>query len=320
MPETSPLHDLLVRLFSTDELRRWIKFGPGGAELVADIHWAQAHIGVVDAVISALERRGGIDEAFFDRLVEVRPGRRDEVEAVRVSWRSGKAEKAEAIPGKAPSRVPATEPTSASTITANLLVKLGMAAAALAASAGLVYLALSEVGSDGDSHAPDAGPAAVIQSPKDTGKPPPMQMPVDSAAVTEQPTAAKTAQDEQKDKRAQRTAGKPPAVRKQPTPPPATAAVAPATTARDASATPARWRVLRAERANIGDRIPTRLELVGPALERGQVLRLDVWDHAGGRHFGGTTRCRVIDKRHCMLDHLQGNPAPVPGDEYVLEP
>lgn len=74
---------LLVELFETDELRRWMhKYFP--EELTHELPGEATSCAVTShKAVGLLERRGLIDDSFFDRLVEARGQRRGEIDAVR---------------------------------------------------------------------------------------------------------------------------------------------------------------------------------------------------------------------------------------------
>ncbi len=80
------LFNLLLSLFSADDLRRFVHFAypeltyelPGRTASSADL---------VFEVISLVERRGLLDETFFRRLIELRARRRSEIEEVAGQFR-----------------------------------------------------------------------------------------------------------------------------------------------------------------------------------------------------------------------------------------
>lgn len=75
------LVELLSSLFSEDELRQFIRFGPRG-ELIAQVSEKSSRKQTAIEFVELLARRGEIDDDFFDRLVRERPQRDAEIRAV----------------------------------------------------------------------------------------------------------------------------------------------------------------------------------------------------------------------------------------------
>lgn len=73
--------ELLSSLFSEDELRQFIRFGPRG-ELIAQISERSSRKQMAIEIVELLARRGEIDDDFFERLVCERPQRDAEIRAV----------------------------------------------------------------------------------------------------------------------------------------------------------------------------------------------------------------------------------------------
>jgi formylglycine-generating enzyme required for sulfatase activity len=77
------LVELLMSLFTADELRRFAIFLPGG-NVVAALPSGTASLETLAfEMVQVLERRGHIDGEFFARLEEERPGRKTEITQIR---------------------------------------------------------------------------------------------------------------------------------------------------------------------------------------------------------------------------------------------
>jgi len=86
MHRTRALHGLLLSLFSADELRRFIRYGPDGDAIAAELPGASASpAALAEAVVTALETRG-LDDHFFDRVLAERPRRVADINTVRDAW------------------------------------------------------------------------------------------------------------------------------------------------------------------------------------------------------------------------------------------
>lgn len=81
------LSNLFLSLFSADELRRWLRYLPGGESLMGRLPGVNASpLSLASEAIAELERDGMIDETFWARLHEERPRRRSDIETVRRNW------------------------------------------------------------------------------------------------------------------------------------------------------------------------------------------------------------------------------------------
>jgi len=81
------LDALLQSLFTDRELRRFLGRFPQANELLSDLPSAPAPLGVlIESTIAMLKRHGLIDPEFFAALVEERPRRREDIEAVASKW------------------------------------------------------------------------------------------------------------------------------------------------------------------------------------------------------------------------------------------
>ena len=80
------VHDLLLELFTEDELRRWLGhhdvIEPLRRELPTEVSLSR----IVDDVVAAAERRGLLGPSFFDALEQERPWRADDIARVRALW------------------------------------------------------------------------------------------------------------------------------------------------------------------------------------------------------------------------------------------
>ena len=89
MHRTRALHGLLLSLFSADELRRFIRYGPDGDAIAAELPGASASpAALAEAVVTALETRG-LDDDFFKRVLAERPRRASDISKVRDAWATG---------------------------------------------------------------------------------------------------------------------------------------------------------------------------------------------------------------------------------------
>jgi hypothetical protein len=78
------LRRLLLHMFSVDELRRFIRFMPGGHDLTFELPAPTASpSATAAAIVVALKDRKAIDRALFDRLVNERPRREPEIREVQ---------------------------------------------------------------------------------------------------------------------------------------------------------------------------------------------------------------------------------------------
>jgi len=82
----SALHGMLLDLFGAPELRRFVQF-TYGPEITDSLPGQSASKSTLAfGVVDVLQRHGLIDTDFFERLLDARPGRRDDVERVRGLW------------------------------------------------------------------------------------------------------------------------------------------------------------------------------------------------------------------------------------------
>jgi hypothetical protein len=80
------LTDLLVGLFSPEELGRFVRFGPDGAALYRLLSWTGPPLVVAAETVDLLRRHGLIDANLFDRLVDLRPTAVDRIRDVQRLW------------------------------------------------------------------------------------------------------------------------------------------------------------------------------------------------------------------------------------------
>lgn len=85
------LFRLLLTLFSSsDQFRQWIKFGPEGHTLVAEIPGGAAPISAtISGGLDVLGRRGHLDAHFFARLISEFPRRQDDIARIAAAWGAG---------------------------------------------------------------------------------------------------------------------------------------------------------------------------------------------------------------------------------------
>lgn len=80
------LHALVLDLFTVEEFRRWLSYGPD-ADIVLELPGeSSVDAVVVDKALGALARRGRINAAFFDRMTTERERRSDKIAGVAVLW------------------------------------------------------------------------------------------------------------------------------------------------------------------------------------------------------------------------------------------
>ena len=78
------LHRLLLDLFSADELRRFIRYRPGGGEMIAALPGQMTSLAeLAHAVVDLLVRRSEVDAGFFAAIEAERPRRHGDIDAVR---------------------------------------------------------------------------------------------------------------------------------------------------------------------------------------------------------------------------------------------
>ena len=83
----SQLHELLLSLFSVDELRRWIRYHAELAVITSRLPGPTASPAlVVSDAVSAMRRRGLLDAAFFVQLRNGFPQRDGDIARVAELW------------------------------------------------------------------------------------------------------------------------------------------------------------------------------------------------------------------------------------------
>jgi hypothetical protein len=85
-PPAGMLHGLVVSLFSAEEFRCFLRQGPECEVLDALPGMNASAVEVIGQGLDALERRGRIDAAFFERLQEARSGRTEAIRRVAELW------------------------------------------------------------------------------------------------------------------------------------------------------------------------------------------------------------------------------------------
>jgi hypothetical protein len=83
------LRDLLVSLFTPEELRRFLLHGPDGEAILRSLPESTSFAELAEASVEALERRGLVDERFFERMTQARPRRVKDIESAWRSWLRG---------------------------------------------------------------------------------------------------------------------------------------------------------------------------------------------------------------------------------------
>lgn len=84
---TGALHALVLDLFTAEEFRRWLRFGPD-ADIVPELPGESvADAAVVDQALGVLVRRGRIDAAFFARMIDARERKSDAIILVAALWK-----------------------------------------------------------------------------------------------------------------------------------------------------------------------------------------------------------------------------------------
>lgn len=80
---TASLGDLLLQLFTVEELRLFVRCFRDAEEIEASLAWQAPAATVTSDLVQVLRRRGRIDACFFESLRGVRPHRVAEIDAVR---------------------------------------------------------------------------------------------------------------------------------------------------------------------------------------------------------------------------------------------
>lgn len=84
------LANLLLSLFSADELRRWLRYLPDGDKLAGKLPGANASpASLASEAVAELEREGMIGDDFWARMLEERPRRKGDIDKVRVLYPAG---------------------------------------------------------------------------------------------------------------------------------------------------------------------------------------------------------------------------------------
>lgn len=86
LPPDRALHELFLNMFSADELRRFLRYREGGDALLAELPTRGSYAELAEQAVEQADRRGLVDDAFFDALVAERPRRKAEIDAVRALW------------------------------------------------------------------------------------------------------------------------------------------------------------------------------------------------------------------------------------------
>jgi hypothetical protein len=87
MEAQQALEKLLLSMFSADELRRLIRYLPGGDALSAGLPGANASLAALASeTVAALVREGMIDMDFWGRLLAERPRRKPDIDGVRARF------------------------------------------------------------------------------------------------------------------------------------------------------------------------------------------------------------------------------------------
>lgn len=139
LPELrSKLVALVMLLFSEQELRSWLRFNGPYDEILPFLPSSQVPFQLfVEEALSALERRGLINDTFFKRLVKARPAQSGEIIALRERWKQSLASSG--------------EPVVAGMRWVNLAVKVG---GVLLTACGAFIVIKTSCPLDGDTAAP----------------------------------------------------------------------------------------------------------------------------------------------------------------------
>lgn len=82
------LHALVLDLFTAEEFRRWLRFGPD-ADIVSELPGeSAADTAIVDKALGVLERHGRINANFFARMTTERDRKKEAIAAVATLWGS----------------------------------------------------------------------------------------------------------------------------------------------------------------------------------------------------------------------------------------
>ncbi len=87
MRPNEKIQKLLISLFNTEELLRFLRYGPQGEEILSKLPSMKVSLDeIAYETIDLLQRYGLIDHAFFARLVRERPGRTEDINQTYKSW------------------------------------------------------------------------------------------------------------------------------------------------------------------------------------------------------------------------------------------
>jgi tetratricopeptide (TPR) repeat protein len=82
-PRRKELEDLLLSMFTEDDVRRFVRYLPDGEHMHAELPGGAASLTeLVHKTVSVLARHGRLDGAFFEALVAKRPARSGEIQAL----------------------------------------------------------------------------------------------------------------------------------------------------------------------------------------------------------------------------------------------
>ena len=84
-PERRLLEELIADLMSQAELRRFVRDGPQGVQILGSVMASSPPREFIEGIIDASYRQGALTVEWFDRLVEERPLRRQEIRAVQAA-------------------------------------------------------------------------------------------------------------------------------------------------------------------------------------------------------------------------------------------
>lgn len=84
------LYNFLCEAFTSEEIDKAARFGPGRPTIVNSLSQEAAHGKVVSQYLNALESRKLIDDDFWDYLQKCRPTRSFEISNLRIWWNGGK--------------------------------------------------------------------------------------------------------------------------------------------------------------------------------------------------------------------------------------
>lgn len=86
MSKQLALGDLLVSLFTPEELRGFLRDGPDGEAILNSLPTNASFTELANASVEAMVRRGLVDERLFERLAQTRPGRAEDIEPALRAW------------------------------------------------------------------------------------------------------------------------------------------------------------------------------------------------------------------------------------------